>query len=170
MNDKIRNPLKKLLNTQLKNQTLILIFEEEINDASWGAWFGPIQKALRLGHWNNSPFSHCHVDLSSYQWADPLPLMSLSISLAEFEQKGGSVTLNLPSNNSTEIKCKRLLKYMAREGFISLFADRIITRLPFKNGGINIKSVNRMVKIEGKPITKELSDKLRGCTKTQLPR
>lgn len=87
--------------------------------------------------------------------------MSLSISLAEFEQKGGSVTLDLPSNNSTEIKCKRLLKYMAREGFISLFADRIIIRLPFKTEGINIKPVNRIVKVEGKPITKELPDKLK---------
>ena len=154
--------LPKLLIPQLEGQKLILILEQELNDASWGAWFSPIQKALRLKLWEGSPFSHCHVDLKFCQWADPLPLLSLSVSLVEFEQAGGSVSLVFPSlDKKNGIEHQRLLKYMAREGFMSLLAEPIIASLPSRTIETSKKLAKREVNIGNTPLTKELLEQLK---------
>lgn len=159
----IRQPrplLPNLLNPQVEGQKLTLTSEQELNDASWGAWFGSLQQALRLKLWKGKSFSHCHVDLTSCPWADPLPLMSLSVALAEFEQAGGSVSLAFASFDKADGGEQRLLKYMAREGFMSLLADSAIAHFPSRTGETKTLA-NRNVSIGNDPLTKELLEQLK---------
>ncbi len=83
-------------------KSLILTSCEELNDTSWGAWFGEIQSILRAGSHENRIFKKCRVDLSYCSWADPLPLLSLALTLSEYEETGGKVLIvfpAIPSNN-----------------------------------------------------------------------
>lgn len=107
----------------------------DFNEASWGAWFGQVQQALRNKIWDDQDIRRCHVDLTECRWADPLPLLSLGLSLVEFEQNGGSVSIAFPSPyisdgigipvdwyESKDLEPTRLLKYLAREGLFQLLA------------------------------------------------
>lgn len=120
---------------------LVLTSGDELNDARWGAWFGAIQSLIRYGQANGTPFKSCHLNLRECCWADPLPLLSLALTLAEYERKGGQVRITFPSvprskdlvnscKDSVETKQARLLKYLAREGFISLLVGSMTTHLP----------------------------------------
>lgn len=121
----------------------------DINEASWGAWFGPVQEALRNKKWEGQDIRRCHVDLTECRWADPLPLLSLGLSLVEFEQNGGSVSIAFPSPyisdgfgvpgdwyDSKDVEPTRLLKYLAREGLFQLLAFPKTVVLPQQSAPI----------------------------------
>jgi hypothetical protein len=139
-----RAPLQKLFEIYFHkdfSDQLVLKSIGELNDACWGAWFGEIQKVLGSSKFEGATFSQCHIDLSTCCWADPLPLLSLALTLVEYERKGGKVSINFPSipsgdsfkigkNDSKESQQARFLKFLAREGFIGLLADSEIVYLP----------------------------------------
>jgi len=137
MKNKIEQKLlPKLFEIDLNASKLILTAGSTLNDACWGAWFGEVQEILRRGEYNNHSFTSCHVDLSQCYWADPLPLLSLSLSLIEYEQNTGRVKVTFPaihpnpdstnpdkSLNPRQKDQARLLKFLVREGFFDLLAN-----------------------------------------------
>lgn len=126
----LRPPLHYQLIPNLAGQTLVLKAQGEINDASWGARFGVIQNGLRNKRWDDQKITKCHLDLMLCTWADPLPLLSLAITLSEFEQANGQVAISLPEKNSPSLAHRQFLKFIAREGFLDLLAHPLIIRLP----------------------------------------
>ena len=126
---------------------LTLVAAPDLNERSWGAWFGDIQAALEERQWKGLDIRVCVIDLRPCRWADPLPLLSLALSLASFEANGGEVRLFLPEACSRPSVIQRpdsgqdihqlgfpdgerLLKFMAREGFLDLLTRaQPVTRL-----------------------------------------
>lgn len=162
---KTRQPvalLPEIFEVQVDGGKLLLTSGQELNDAGWGARFGLIQDALQTRLWNeDTAFNSCHIDLSTCKWADPLPLMSLAIALSEFELSGGKVSLQFGSIETAEVPHKQLLKYMAREGFLSLFACPNIVPLPSGGNVIGQNLTEREVRIGNDPLTDELMEKLK---------
>ncbi len=136
---RLRSSLPKLFERQFTEGVLTLVAARDLNERSWGAWFGELQAALDERQWKGHDIRVCVIDLRPCRWADPLPLLSLALSLANFEAKGGEVRLFLPETcpkpsviqradsgqNIHQRECldrERLLKFMAREGFLDLLA------------------------------------------------
>ncbi|MBK8183233.1 MAG: hypothetical protein IPK63_10220 [Candidatus Competibacteraceae bacterium] len=46
---------------------------------------------LDEGRWRGQEIRTCEIDLRPCRWADPLPLLSLALSLANFEARVGEV-------------------------------------------------------------------------------
>lgn len=112
-----------------------ITISEDFGERVWGAWFGELQQALETCRWENRPIRMIHVNFSSCRWADPLPLLSLSLALADFESNGKAVRLTFPSGcakTAQEVNeeaedcrnCTRFLKFLAREGFFELLVRR----------------------------------------------
>lgn len=132
-----RPSLPKPFDVRWTNGVLTLVTASDLNERSWAAWFGDLQAGLDERQWQGQEIRTCEVDLRPCRWADPLPLLSLALSLANFEDKGGEVWVSLPETcpKSGEIQVTdsgqddfrrdclergRLLKFMAREGFLDL--------------------------------------------------
>ncbi|MEQ1622800.1 MAG: hypothetical protein ABL919_15450, partial [Methylococcales bacterium] len=148
--------LPNLFKIEFQLNELVLRSGETLNDARWGAWFGEIQEVLRNRKYQQQSFTSCLVDLSQCYWADPLPLLSLSLTLIEFEKSNGKVKVKFPpihpipdsKNPDTLLSDRqnhqaRLLKFFVREGFFHLLACSRITGLNFANSK---QSNNREVK------------------------
>lgn len=114
---------------------LNVTISKDFGERVWGAWFGELQQALETCRWKSQPIVTLHVDFSFCRWADPLPLLSLSLALAGFESNGKAVRLTFPSDcakTAQEVKdeaedCRnrnRFLKFLAREGFLELLVRR----------------------------------------------
>jgi hypothetical protein len=152
---------------------LTLVAASDLNERSWAAWFGNLQIGLDERQWQGQDISTCVIDLRDCRWADPLPLLSLALSLANFEHKGGEVRLSLPEtcpkpNKARSgqggqrdcVKGERLLKFMAREGFLDLLArGQPVTRL----GGSSqaVQQPARKTWIGSKPLEAEQIPELR---------
>lgn len=136
-----RRPLPKPFETQWNEGQLTLVAARDLNERSWAAWFGTIQAGLEKRQWHGRKIDMCVLDLSYCRWADPLPLLSLALSLADFEANGGVVRvlllkrcseLNRSPSTSSEanerqrdcIVRERLLKFLAREGFLDLLVKK----------------------------------------------
>ncbi|MCI0724677.1 MAG: phosphoribosyltransferase, partial [Acidobacteria bacterium] len=143
-----RRRLPALFEPRLK-ECLELKAYRDFNEGSWGAWFGQVQKALRESVWAGNAIQHCHLDFTDCVWADPLPLLSLALSLVEFEQKGGTVSIAFPSppdlserrSHEQYIEQSRLLKYLAREGLLELLAFPKVTTFPGQSLAIQSKRI-----------------------------
>ena len=132
--DKKTNNLEKpLLLSWEGTNNLNITIAKDFSERSWAAWFGEVQQALEVFSWEGQPIMSCHVDFSSCRWADPLPLLSLALCLANFEAGGKDVCVTFPEDfqkltqASREqaqdcLERTRFLKFMAREGFLELFA------------------------------------------------
>lgn len=132
-----RKLLPKPFNILWNNGVLTLVAASDLSERSWAAWFGEIQAGLEKRKWKGQDIQTCTIDLRPCRWADPLPLLSLALSLAEYERKDGhQVRVHLPGEcekqtnagrthaNPDCLERGRLLKFMAREGFLDLLAGR----------------------------------------------
>lgn len=88
-----------------------LVFPREFRIKHWGEQFGPIQEKL-----HNNQYKHLIVDFTNLTWIDPLPLLSLQISLKKI--KDVKVELHLPIADSTS---NYLLAFIYSEGFLDQF-------------------------------------------------
>lgn len=135
----LRPPLPKPFEPDWTDGVLTLVAASDLNERSWAAWFGSLQAGLEARQWQSQNIRSCQIDLRPCRWADPLPLLSLALSLANFEAKGGEVRVFLPeacpkpgeirpagSGPDTRqrdcLERGRLVKFMAREGFLDLLA------------------------------------------------
>lgn len=116
------------------NQLRVAI-NPDFSERAWGAWFGELQQALEQGVWTTEPITSVHIDFSACRWADPLPLLSLALALADFESPHKSVCLTFPSEckkrskdyRDAAIDCRKrtaFLKFLAKEGFLELLARK----------------------------------------------
>ena len=142
-----RPTLPNPFETRWTDGVLTLVAAPDLNERSWAAWFGDLQVGLDKRQWRGQDIRTCEIDLRSCRWADPLPLLSLALSLRNFEAKGGTVLLFLPEaypktadiqltesgQDDLQQDClerARLLKFMAREGFLELLTTvEPLTRL-----------------------------------------
>ena len=104
----------------------IFISNSEINDKEWKLSYGEVQQTLdELQSINDGSGKRICFDLTKCIWADPTPLMSLSISIARFCMLGNEVTLKLNAVETDSEKSKRFLKFIAKEGFIDLLVNQV---------------------------------------------
>ncbi len=119
--------------THSGDETLHISFGSEISDASWGGYFGTLQVALRERVFSGSPFAKCIFDFQSVEWVDPVPLLSLAITLCEFEDLEGQIEMVLSDprdgsyGGSKPRSHWRMMKYLSREGFIELLCSRKVS-------------------------------------------
>ena len=116
--------IQKPFMVNLVDDKLIIKFIKNFRSDSWGAWFGEIQKVIRDKLYEGSSFNSLDIDLSRCIWADPLPLLSLIISLREFRVNNGKVSIILPSiriNDGSTISRTRFLQFLSQEGFLKAF-------------------------------------------------
>ncbi len=126
-----RQSLTKPFDTEWNNDVLTLVAARDLNERSWAAWFGAIQSGLEKRQWNKRNINVCVLNLSYCRWADPLPLLSLALSLAVFEANGGEVRVVLPpsphmryDSPQDRIERERFLKFLSREGFLDLLVRK----------------------------------------------
>ena len=140
-----RPALPEPFEVQWSDGVLTLVTASDLNERSWAAWFGNLQVGLDKRQWQGQDILTCVIDLRLCRWADPLPLLSLALSLANFEAKGGEVQVILPEVYPGRVEVRlassgdvlqqdyqggRLLKFMAREGFLDLLTRvQPVTRL-----------------------------------------
>jgi len=109
-------PPKSPLNITIGGSILRIIVSNWLRDAQWGAYYGVIQNALQKGEWFGKHIDSIIIDMRSCYWADPIPMLALLLSIAEFTDQHGHVKIMLPSGkNEGE---RRFLKYLSREGFL----------------------------------------------------
>jgi hypothetical protein len=171
-----RPTLSKPFETQWTDGTLTLVVASDLNERSWAAWFGGLQASLDERQWQGQDIHTCVIDLRPCRWADPLPLLSLALSLANFEAKGGEVRLFLPEacpkpgeirpadsgQDGLQRDCLergRLLKFLAREGFLDLLTRvQPMTRL---DGASQLSQQARQTWIGTQPLAIERVSELR---------
>lgn len=174
--DGLRSSLPRPFEGRWAKGILTLVAAPDLNERSWGAWFGDLQSALDERQLMGEVIRICVIDLRPCRWADPLPLLSLALSLANFEAKGGEVRLYLPeacprpgetrrASSGRDIhprECldgERLLKFMAREGFLELLMRvQPLTKL---DGASELSQQTRQTKIGAQQLTMEHIPKLR---------
>jgi len=88
-----------------------------LRDAGWAAHFGTLQTALMARRSSARAIDRATLDFSRCTWADPLPLLTLTMALAEFVQNGGIAEVVLPGSDAPDLKARRLLRFLALEGF-----------------------------------------------------
>lgn len=95
----------------------------------WGVEFGIIQDAFAKKNFNRIDFNEAIVDISTCIWVDPLPLLSLLISLNEFKKLKGITTLIIATIDETKKKdTDKVLKFLVEEGFLDEFSKCCIIR------------------------------------------
>jgi len=148
--------LPELFNITQQNNNLVFRSGDALNDARWGAWFGEIQSILRSGEYNKEHFTQCHIDISQCCWADPLPILSLSLTLIEYEYNKGHVDVTLPENPNCNPNVSvtqgthqqdqaRFMKFLAREGFLNLLTNPKIVNIPCNS--FETRSFNRTIRL-----------------------
>jgi hypothetical protein len=83
----------------------------------WSNYFGVIQDAIRQKKFDGKVFGRLSIDMSSCTWIDPIPLLSLLISLLEFCTEGGFCHLKFSDD---VIEQKSLLPFLEQEGFFNI--------------------------------------------------
>ena len=101
----------------VKHYRLKINVLEDLRDNAWAAYFGDIQYILDNPINYDPIISEVLFDFTLCEWADPLPLLSIIISIAEFTNKGNKARVKLPSVKNATAKAKGFLKYLAKEGF-----------------------------------------------------
>lgn len=153
-NNNAIKPLETGLTANLHDRKLTLTVSRELNDAGFAAHFGPIQEALETKVMGGQGFDSCILNFEACEWADPLPLLSLGLIVEQFVRSGGGLNVLLPHEECEEVNCRRLLKYMAREGFITMLQGRSVQSLCASEGKTG-HSQRRLVTILGEPVTEE---------------
>lgn len=134
---RIENPF---VITSFESGTLSVTIVGEFRYNSWAAFFGHLQTILLSKSYNGKLISHLNLDILSLRWADPLPLISLFISLQLFKDSGGTISLiDLPEIShirSGKIDNYYFLKFFALEGFFNLL--NLLVDNPVKNEYLEI--------------------------------
>lgn len=85
---------------------------------NWNAEYGIIQRKLRS--LSADKIEHVKVDMTACVWADPLPMLSLCISLAEATKANIPVKIYLPELSEDR---NRFMIFMELEGFNDIFEE-----------------------------------------------
>lgn len=102
------------------SRSILIQLPKEYRNNVWAESFGKIQHELRKADLEKEEIV---VDASKCVWADPLPLLSLIICLAEINNKRIVKKIFLPKIFDAQIEQKGFLAYLNKEGFL----DNIIS-------------------------------------------
>lgn len=149
--------------TVVEKKILIIDFGYIFRNKQWSQQFGRIQSALATGRLpvikpkiNEDEedeilyfdFNAVKVQLGLCQWTDPLPLLSLLISLNQANKNGIKITTIIPSPNDR--RTVRVLKFLFDEGFLFEFAkcSKIVDQagVPVAEGGEVLYSAMKRLK------------------------
>ena len=161
-----RKQIPDIFCATVESGTLELVAGRQLDDTSWAAWFARYQAAFRqrvLGdNGQVKPFSRCRIDLRATAWADPSPLLSIALAIAEFVADGNIVTILLPSVPSTAKATPEpqasFLKFLAKEGFLDLLSLRAVEDL----SSLRLPPSSLVeITVGADPLTPEMLDRLR---------
>jgi hypothetical protein len=140
-----------------QNNDLTLIFPKEYRNEAWMNDFGEIQLMLR-----NLSIDDIKIkfDLSNLTWIDPLPLLSICISIEELEK--AKVDILLPDIGSNNKESNKLLAFFYSEGFFDQFSNNEKVRF-IENKTIEVKDYTKFGALIG-----ELQFKDCGIIKAQV--
>jgi len=96
-----------------QNTTLITL-PKEFRNQLWAEKFGKIQKTLR----EESDKLELIIDGTKCEWSDPLPLLSLIITILENKKKFSEIVFYVPAIDDTNGEQKKFLAFFIKEGFI----------------------------------------------------
>ena len=110
---------------------LTIRFHETISCTLWGAYWGPLQDIIRKRQCNNEEITYIICNMEECEWADPFPLMSITMELYNFnkgDKRNARVDViisNLKGENSYAKGTFR--KFMATQGFLESLLKYAIT-------------------------------------------
>ena len=129
---------------EVKDNQVKISFPEEFRSLIWSTSFGSIQKIIDDKIYNGTAFNTLIIDMSNCVWVDPVPMLSLLISLKSFMNDTTSVIyFYIPQ---IDIAAKPLkshnafLAFLAQEGFID----------ELRNMGVKIFFINLLSEISEK--------------------
>ena len=96
-----------------------IIYINEIRNKQWAEQFGDVQEYLK-----KNEFDKVVIDFSRLKWIDPLPLLSIILSLVQ--KKNTEFELRLPNSGNSNKEQKRLLAFLYSEGFLDQFPENTI--------------------------------------------
>lgn len=111
--------LKKEFEQELNGDKLFLYLPNELRNSIWAENYGDIQKQLRNIDNVVKDVVICGCGL---KWADPFPMLSLLISIAEIHLNKRIFFL-VPSLSDMSEKQKRVYEFMEKEGFLSVMQE-----------------------------------------------
>ncbi|GHV44343.1 hypothetical protein AGMMS49546_28140 [Spirochaetia bacterium] len=102
-------------NAQVSSNGFHFIIPVEYRTSDWSENFGIIQEAIKQGNLNSQDFNSISVDMQNCSWIDPIPMLSLLISLIEFKTEVGNCTIHFSDKN-----IKNVLSFLKQEGFLEI--------------------------------------------------
>ena len=136
------------------SKSILITLPNEFRNKNWSESYGRIQ--IKLRNLNNS-ITEILIDGTKCYWADPLPLLSLIISLAEITNKQIEKKLYLPYLPQTSLKQKRFLAFIEKEGFLDNFSKYNIKLLTATENEEIYKSIDESYRLILKEYEKHLS-------------
>jgi hypothetical protein len=109
---------------ELHDKTLLIdlgvIFRYDI----WAQEFPIIQSTLENPAYKGVIYKKVSIDITKCTWVDPLPLLSLLLSIHEAHKKGKEIELIVPDVDLQikERETDKVIKFLYSEGFLSQFA------------------------------------------------
>ena len=85
-------------------KSILIDIKYSFRNKDWSENFAIIQKALNTRKYEDKIFDEATIDISTCDWTDPLPLLSLLISLNEFKKEGGKSVLQIATIDDSRIK------------------------------------------------------------------
>ena len=110
------------MSLELVNHTLdttLIVLPKEFRNKIWGEQFGRIQEGIR----NDRKKNQLIIDSLKCEWSDPLPFLSLLITIIENKKKYNEIVFNLPSVDSIKSEQKKFLAFLYKEGFLNVLLD-----------------------------------------------
>lgn len=111
--------LKKEFEQELNGDKLFLYLPNELRNSIWAENYGDIQKQLRNIDNVVKDVVICGCGL---KWADPFPMLSLLISIAEIHLNKRIFFL-VPSLSDMSEEQKRVYEFLEKEGFLSVMQE-----------------------------------------------
>jgi len=110
----------------IKNQNLDLLRQKDtllvkvgkiLRDKIWANEYGRALYAIENNNFQNHKINTVIIDFSNCYWVDPIPYLSLLISLQAFVAFGGEGVFIYPSKKTGDKFLLRFLKFSSQEGF-----------------------------------------------------
>lgn len=110
------------INLKEENGIVTIKYPPKYRNGAWGNGFGLVQEYFRN---ISSKISVIVIDLSEITWIDPLPILSLLLSIAEIRKNENffelKIRMIIPKENANLGKSKKVLAFLSLEGFIDQF-------------------------------------------------
>lgn len=131
----------------------------EFRNRIWGEDYGVVQKTMRnLGE----TVKDVVIDGSYLEWVDPIPMLSLLISMAEIHQKKRIIYV-IPNLDYASDNQKRVCEFLEKEGFLSVM-------LKYRVHIIEIKEFDYHTKNTDEELTNFSVETIRKKTNEELTR